>query len=625
MSMYDGYSKAGLIFGNSGGGGGGTTDYTQLTNKPKINGTTVVGELDADAFGLANSYIYKLVMDEDNNRNYFIDGEGEEIDTADVYSSMIEMALASNALGIINLTFAGLENTNLARLYYTSIDIESDAQGLLFSARENNVLMCAKVERDDVEVIIRNVSDVQNYITPEQYGAVADGETDDTQAFNDMFDDISDYAVIYLTGKYKLTNNIDVGNAVDIIGNDGAVLYCRRFKFEKSVHCKNVTFDAEDNTNDSMGVVVCEASDSVFDGCSVINNKNGRCGIAFANENSAIQNISVNNCYFENIGSSAIELFFEVKNARITNNTCVDCAINTNLDDGVISTYGDYHRGQIAKDIFISDNIINNSVDSKAFIRLNGVDNAVVKNNICKSTAIAMTASAVLVSDRTNHDIKVYNKNIVISDNIIENNSTDGATIFVRSVDSNSEFNCKICNNKITNNTGKCIGLSNTLEDCYGKITITDNDLKSEGVCVDTSAGTYAKDFDFIFRGNRVDSDNTGIHIVTSGIIDICNNRIVTSGRAISVGDTATSAGGKVNIADNTIIEGNGCIFNSTSEIFVYNNMIKSTVQNAIALYVSDSVAIMNNIISGPANVRILKVSGTYLVDPPVNTIIQTL
>lgn len=604
------------------GGGGGTSDYTRLSNLPKINGTTITGDLDADTLGLANSYAYKLVIDEDDNRNYFINDEGEEIETADVYSSMADMALASNALGIINLTFAGLENTNLARLYYTSIDIESDKQGFLFSARENYVLMCAKVERDNVEVVIRDVSDIQNYITPEQYGAVADGETDDTQAFNDMFNDISDYAVIYLTGKYKLTNNIDVGKAVDIIGNDGAVLYCRRFIFEKSVHCKNVTFNAEDNTNDSMAIVLCEASDSVFDGCSVINNKNGRCGIAFANENSAIQNISVNNCYFENIGSSAIELFFEVINARITNNTCVDCAINSNLDDGVISTYGDYHRGQIAKDIFISDNIINNSVDSKAFIRLNGVDNAVVKNNICKSTALAMTASAVLVSDRTNHDIKVYNKNIVISDNIIENNSTDGATIFVRSV--YSDFNCKICNNKITNNTGKCIGLSNSIEDCYGKITITDNDLKSKGVCVDTSAGTYAKNFDFIFRGNRVDSDNTGIHIVTSGIIDICNNRIKTSGRAITVGDTATSAGGKVNVADNTIIEGNGCIFNSTSEIFVYNNMIKSTVQNAIALYVSDSVVIMNNIISGHPSVTILRVSCTYLVEP-VNTIIQTL
>lgn len=157
MSMYDGYSKAGLIFGNSGGGDGGTTNYTQLTNKPKINGTTIVGDLDADALGLTNSYAYKLVRDGDNNRNYFIDGAGEEIDTADVYNSMIDMALASNALGIINFTLAGFENVNLARLYYTSIDIESDTQGFLFSARENNVPICAKVEPHNVEVVIRDV------------------------------------------------------------------------------------------------------------------------------------------------------------------------------------------------------------------------------------------------------------------------------------------------------------------------------------------------------------------------------------------------------------------------------------------------------------------------------------
>ncbi|CAJ0610693.1 unnamed protein product [Cylicocyclus nassatus] len=93
---------------------------------------------------------------------------------------------------------------------------------------------------------------VKHVFTPEQFGAVADGVTDDTQAFNDMFNNISDYALVYLTGKYKLTNNIDVAKAVNIIGNDGAVLYCQRIRFKKSVYCKNVTFNAEDNTNDSM-------------------------------------------------------------------------------------------------------------------------------------------------------------------------------------------------------------------------------------------------------------------------------------------------------------------------------------------------------------------------------------
>lgn len=175
------------VMAKGAGGSGGTTDYTQLRNLPKINGTTITGELDADALGVPNSYAYKLVIDEDNNRNYFIDGEGEEIDTAEVYGSMVDMALASNALGIINLTFVGLENTNLARLYYTSIDIESDKQGLLFSARENNVLMCAKVERDNVEVVIRDVSDSQLIVR-----AILTMTSDTSATINDITADYDD-------------------------------------------------------------------------------------------------------------------------------------------------------------------------------------------------------------------------------------------------------------------------------------------------------------------------------------------------------------------------------------------------------------------------------------------------
>lgn len=36
---------------DTGGGGGGTTDYSQLTNKPSIGGTTLEGELDPTDIG----------------------------------------------------------------------------------------------------------------------------------------------------------------------------------------------------------------------------------------------------------------------------------------------------------------------------------------------------------------------------------------------------------------------------------------------------------------------------------------------------------------------------------------------------------------------------------------------
>lgn len=40
--------EAGLDIGSDKGGGGGTDDYTALSNLPKINGTTLIGNKDSE-------------------------------------------------------------------------------------------------------------------------------------------------------------------------------------------------------------------------------------------------------------------------------------------------------------------------------------------------------------------------------------------------------------------------------------------------------------------------------------------------------------------------------------------------------------------------------------------------
>ena len=42
----------GIAYGKGSGGGGGTDDYNELSNKPQINGTTLIGDQDSDDFGL---------------------------------------------------------------------------------------------------------------------------------------------------------------------------------------------------------------------------------------------------------------------------------------------------------------------------------------------------------------------------------------------------------------------------------------------------------------------------------------------------------------------------------------------------------------------------------------------
>ena len=51
------YSDIITALKNGGGGGGGTSDYTQLTNKPEINGTTLTGNKTGSDLGLQDKVL----------------------------------------------------------------------------------------------------------------------------------------------------------------------------------------------------------------------------------------------------------------------------------------------------------------------------------------------------------------------------------------------------------------------------------------------------------------------------------------------------------------------------------------------------------------------------------------
>lgn len=48
---------AAKLAGSSGGGGGGTTDYTDLTNKPQINGVTLTGNKSTSDIGIVEPWV----------------------------------------------------------------------------------------------------------------------------------------------------------------------------------------------------------------------------------------------------------------------------------------------------------------------------------------------------------------------------------------------------------------------------------------------------------------------------------------------------------------------------------------------------------------------------------------
>ena len=78
-----------------------------------------------------------------------------------------------------------------------------------------------------------------DYYTPEMFGAVGDGETDDTQAFKDMLEAMPDRSICVLQSPvYKITDTLTVENS-----------FCRFTSFERSENTPNIRFEFDDFTN----------------------------------------------------------------------------------------------------------------------------------------------------------------------------------------------------------------------------------------------------------------------------------------------------------------------------------------------------------------------------------------
>lgn len=67
MSMYEAYSRTGLIFGNSGGGGGGgTTNFEELNNRPKVNDNLIDKNSTNASLEISKTYTLNITRIEDH-------------------------------------------------------------------------------------------------------------------------------------------------------------------------------------------------------------------------------------------------------------------------------------------------------------------------------------------------------------------------------------------------------------------------------------------------------------------------------------------------------------------------------------------------------------------------------
>lgn len=141
----------------------------------------------------------------------------------------------------------------MARIkYYNGTDwvyADSNPQTLLIddTLTKNGFAADAKATGDAIDAL-------KNYITPEMFGAVGDGETDDSEAIQDAIDYLyeNDGGTIWLkSNQYKTVSDIVIKEGVQIVGNGSNKIFSAN-KFEFCRHTKARDFDIiVDNDYDS--------------------------------------------------------------------------------------------------------------------------------------------------------------------------------------------------------------------------------------------------------------------------------------------------------------------------------------------------------------------------------------
>lgn len=133
--------------------------------------------------------------------------------------------------------------------YFSSLDVQE----------EINNKLDAMVESGELDVIIARVVDhLIDYVTPELYGALGDGETDDTESLQKAINDAVEKGVQLRgsSGKtYKITSNITVNGTLNWNGNNcklllinSSLLFETDTRIEYSI-IENIRIDSNHNPN----------------------------------------------------------------------------------------------------------------------------------------------------------------------------------------------------------------------------------------------------------------------------------------------------------------------------------------------------------------------------------------
>ena len=325
------------------------------------------------------------------------------------------------------------------------------------------------------------------YLTPEMFGAVGDGVTDDSAAFTAMFEQGGDYRLYWLADK---TYNISgltatvklplIGNGASLLLGSGQLLYEKRFEsrgityhttsgtaisftspyYADSFILTNCVFVSDNATNTARSGVCARPRAKIVDISDVVC-KGFRNAIIFNNSNEVT---GTEQLAFKNICGINCETLIDIEGAPsapytdYVSNIVVDGVLLVNTAEQKASVTGSV----VGKDAVLIGGVNTFSVSN--VVSLYAPERAVYINcakNGTISNVIAVGSEGVKLAGVTTSGVKVKSEKVRISDvSVYPENATGCFTLYLYDVENVDVSDISMIGNGSNVNTDPMIELS---------------------------------------------------------------------------------------------------------------------------------------------------------------------
>lgn len=467
--------------------------------------------------------------------------------------------------------FAELEN-DITTLQTGLANVTADFNALSsdFNALSSNFTSLGNEFQNLQDAVVLRGDLVGNVM---DYGAAADGTTDDSGAFNAAF--AACRTVLIPAGEYKLNQPVTIPSNTTVIGEKGnniTLEMCEitaqgdnitidglRVNFHpvntsdgasaiRGTNCRNLTIrncQVYCNERGNNGIAIDSTSDAIIKNNMVFNTGQGH-GIAVL---TLCDNILIEGNTCRDNGRCGISVYTDCSRVRIIGNSVENFIMRRTVTDGGIDTYGPN-----VYDIVIQGNIVkqeaNPGTANASGIRVSGVTGATVTGNTINIAGYV--AVGILVQGRHTHDCEA----ITVANNAIH--VTGRVEFFFRAYDfKDLTISGNVCrvigNGSITSSAietrsridrfsllGNSFSLNNTDRTFY-----VESHAEPGGAATIISGNFVEK-----FAGDSFVGFKSNVHIITNNTIYSNHTRIchiAAAQRIIIMGNYFTASGATSN------------------------------------------------------------------------------